>query len=585
MALPSPMRWGGAGGGVKRSLMIDPITLEVIWSRLISVVDEQAAALIHSSFTTVVREAGDLSAGVFDRGGNMIAQSVTGTPGHINTMANCVRRYVVPNYPIDSLQPGDTLITNDPWEASGHLFDLTIVSPVFYRGRGVAYFASTCHAVDIGGATMGGDARSLYEEGLAIPLMKLFKAGEANRELFNIIRANVRVPDQVIGDIYAQEVGNQVGARKLIEMLDEYDLPDIEEVSALILDRTEAAVRDAIRSLPDGVYRNTIMIDGFDEPLTIACALTVDGDELIVDYEGSSPQVDRGINVVLNYTHAYTTYTLMAALAPGIPNNEGAFRPIEVRAPLGSILNCTRPAPVSARHLIGHFVSQPLLTALAEIVPKQVIANGSAGLWNTMMDGMDETGEEFAYIFFSAGGMGAAQDRDGLSATAFPSGIMGVPVEAIETAAPLLMHRRELRPDSGGAGRFRGGLGQVMELEIITGAPANHSCMYDRTGSPALGLLGGKPGAAGDLRLSDGGRPHPKSHYVLQPGQRVILELPGGGGYGPPSDRDPKRVLEDARQGYISVDTAERDYAVVISAATMAVDEAATTALRKEREA
>ncbi len=564
--------------------MIDPITLEVIWSRLISVVDEQAAALIHSSFTTVVREAGDLSAGVFDRSGNMIAHSVNGTPGHINTMANCVRKYVAPNYPIDSLQPGDTLITNDPWEASGHLFDLTIVSPVFYRGRGVAYFANTCHAVDIGGATMGGDARSLYEEGLAIPLMKLFKAGEANRELFDIIRANVRVPDQVIGDIYAQEVGNQVGARKLIEMLDEYDLPDIEEVSALILDRTETAVRAAIRALPDGVYSNTITIDGFDTPLTIACSLTVEGDELVVDYEGSSPQVDRGINVVLNYTHAYTTYTLMAALAPGIPNNEGAFRPIDVRAPLGSILNCTRPAPVSARHLIGHFVSQPLLTALAEIVPDQVIANGSAGLWNTMMDGMDENGDEFAYIFFSAGGMGAAQDRDGLSATAFPSGIMGVPVEAIETAAPLLMRRRELRPDSGGAGRFRGGLGQVMELEIITGASANHSCMYDRTGSPALGLLGGSPGATGDLRLSDGGRPHPKSHYVLQPGQRVILELPGGGGYGPASERDPERVLEDARQGYISLDAAERDYAVIVNAATMEVDEAATTALRRERE-
>ncbi len=565
--------------------MIDPITLEVIWRRLISVVDEQAAALIHSSFTTVVREAGDLSAGVFDRRGNMIAQSVTGTPGHINTMANCVRKYVVPNYPIDSLDPGDTLITNDPWEASGHLFDLTIVSPVFYRGRGVAWFANTCHAVDIGGATMGGDARSLYEEGLAIPLMKLFKAGKANSELFDIIRANVRVPEQVIGDIYAQEVGNQVGARKLIEMLAEYDLPDIEEVSALILDRTEAALRRAIRGLPAGLYSNTITIDGFDQPLTIACAITVNGDELIVDYDGSSPQVDRGINVVLNYTHAYTTYTLMAALAPGIPNNEGAFRPIDVRAPIGSILNCRRPAPVSARHLIGHFVSQPLLTALAEIVPQQVIANGSAGLWNTMMDGMDERGEEFAYIFFSAGGMGAAHDRDGLSATAFPSGIMGVPVEAIETAAPLLMHRRELRPDSGGPGRFRGGLGQVMELEIITGASANHSCMYDRTGNPALGLLGGAPGAPGEVRLSQGGRPHPKSHYVLQPGQRVILELPGGGGYGPPNEREPERVLADLRQGYISAVAAERDYAVVIDPVSRRLDEAATAALRKGRQA
>ena len=563
--------------------MIDPITLEVIWRRLISIVDEQAAALIHSSFTTVVREAGDLSAGLFDRGGNMIAQSVTGTPGHINTMANCVRKYVVPKHPIDSLDPGDTLITNDPWEASGHLFDLTIVSPVFYRGRGVAFFASTCHAVDIGGATMGGDARSLYEEGLAIPLMKLFKRGKPNTELFDIIRANVRVPDQVIGDIYAQEVGNQVGARKLIEMLDEYDLPDIEAVSAQIMNRTEAALRAAIAKLPDGVYRDTISIDGFDAPLTIACAIHVEGERLRVDYAGSSPQVDRGINVVLNYTHAYSTYTLMAVLAPGIPNNEGAFRPITVDAPPGSILNCQRPAPVSARHLIGHFVSQPLLTALAEALPERVIANGSAGLWNTMMDGMDKNGAEFAYIFFSAGGMGAAHDRDGLSATAFPSGIMGVPVEAIETAAPLLMRRRELRQDSGGPGRFRGGLGQVMELEIITGLPANHSCMYDRTGNPAQGLLGGQPGQAGALRLSDGGQPHPKSHYVLQPGQRVILELPGGGGYGSPLEREAARVLEDVAQGYITPESAAADYGVIIDAAAMRVDEAATARLRRER--
>lgn len=565
--------------------MIDPIALEVIWSRLISVVDEQAAALIHSSFTTVVREAGDLSAGVFDRQGNMIAQSVTGTPGHINTMANCVRKYIVPRHPIDSLEPGDTLITNDPWEASGHLFDLTIVSPVFYRGRGVAWFASTCHAVDIGGATMGGDARSLYEEGLAIPLMKLFKTGAVNQELIEIIRANVRVPDQVIGDIYAQQVGNQVGARKLIEMLDEYALPDIEAVSAQILDRTERAVRAAISALPDGLYRDEIGIDGFDEPLRIACALTVAGDELRVDYEGSSPQVDRGINVVLNYTHAYTTYTLMAALAPGIPNNEGAFRPIDVRAPFGSILNCRRPAPVSARHLIGHFVSQPLLTALAQVIPQGVIANGSAGLWNTMMDGMDAAGQEFAYVFFSAGGMGAAHDRDGLSATAFPSGITGVPVEAIETAAPLLMRRRELRPDSGGAGRFRGGLGQEMEMEIITGMNANHSCMYDRTGNAAAGLLGGKAGATGQVALSDGGHPHPKSHYVLKPGQRVTLKLPGGGGFGPPTRREPQRVLEDLRQGYVSPEAAERDYGVVIDVEKMTIDFEATKARRREMDA
>lgn len=561
---------------------IDPITLEVIWNRLISVVNEQAAALINSSFTTVVREAGDLSAGVFDRNGNMVAQSVTGTPGHINTMANCVKNYVVPNYAIDSLQAGDTLITNDPWEASGHLFDLTIVSPVYYKGRGVAWFASTCHAVDIGGLTMGGDAKELYEEGLSIPLMKLFEAGEPNKVLFDIIRANVRVPDQVIGDIYAQQVGNNVGARKLIELLDEYDLTDIEAVSRLILDRTEIAVRNAIRVIPDGTYTSQVMVDGFDSPVTIACAVTVADDELIVDYAGTSPQVNRGINVVLNYTHAYSTYTLMASLAPGIPNNEGAFRPIRVTAPEGSVLNCRRPAPVSARHLIGHFVSQPILTALSQVVPEQVIANGSAGLWNTMLNGKYKDDTSFAYIYFSAGGMGAGHNRDGLSATAFPSGIMGVPVEAIETAAPVLIHRRELRQDSGGAGEFRGGLGQEMALEVITGLSANHSCMYDRTNYPAKGLNGGKSGAVGEVMISDGTHPHPKSHYTLPSGQHVILKLPGGGGFSSPTMRDPQRVLEDVRQGYVSLDGAERDYGVVIYPDTLIIDESATQLRRKE---
>ena len=564
---------------------IDPITLEVIWNRLISVVNEQAAALIHSSFTTVVREAGDLSAGVFDRNGNMVAQSVTGTPGHINTMASCVKNYVVPHYPIDSLQPGDTLITNDPWEASGHLFDLTIVSPVYYQGRGVAWFASTCHAVDIGGLTMGGDATELYEEGLAIPLMKLFEAGQPNQILFDIIRANVRVPDQVIGDIYAQQVGNNVGAKKLIELLDEVGLPDIEAVAQIILDRTETAVRNAVRNVPDGVYTSQVAIDGFDAPVTIACAVTVAGDELTVDYAGTSPQVNRGINVVMNYTHAYTTYTLMAALAPGIPNNEGAFRPIHVTAPAGSILNCRRPAPVSARHLIGHFVSQPILTALATVVSEQVIANGSAGLWNTMLNGERADETPFAYIYFSAGGMGAGHNRDGLSATAFPSGIMGVPVEAIETAAPVLMHRRELRQDSGGAGEFRGGLGQEMALEVLTGRPATHSCMYDRTTYPAAGLNGGQAGAVGEVILSDGTHPHPKSRYALPAGQHVVLKLPGGGGFNPPTLRDPQRVLDDVRQGYVSLERAATDYGVIIDAETITVDDAATQARRREMNA
>ena len=561
--------------------MIDPILLEVLWNRLISIVDEQAAALMHSSFTTIVREAGDLSAGVFDAAGNMLAQAVTGTPGHINTMANCVRHHVVARYPIDTLQPGDTLITNDPWAASGHLFDLTVVTPVFYQGRGVAWFASTCHAVDIGGLTIGGDAHEVFEEGLAIPLMKLFKVGKPNDDLFDIIRANVRVPDQVIGDIYAQEAGNIVGARKLIEMLDEYGLHDLGELAPLILDRTEQALRDAIAKIPNGVYRSSVVVDGFDEPVTIQCAVSINDRDIEVDYAGTSPQIKRGINVVLNYTHAYTTYTLMCILAPHIPNNEGAFRPISVSAPDGSILNCRRPVAVGARHIIGHFVSQPLLNALGQALPERVIADGSAGLWITMFEGeRNHDGEIFAYVFFSAGGMGARPTRDGLSATAFPSGITGVPAEVIESVAPVRMHKRELIADSGGPGKYRGGLGQEMVLEVTTGLPATHSCMYDRTRFPARGFLGGQPGQTGAVTLSDGTQPHPKSKYTLQPGQTATLRLPGGGGFYSPLERDPAQVLRDVRQGYISPEAARDSYGVIIDLDQWTFDERATAEQR-----
>ena len=264
---------------------------------------------MYASFTTVVREAGDLSAGVFDAEGNMLAQAVTGTPGHINTMANCVRDFARA-HPIDQLQPADSLLTNDPWLSSGHLHDITVLTPVFYRGRGIGWLANTCHAMDIGGRTLGADAREVFEEGLHIPFMKLFRQGQVNEDLIQIIRANVRVPDQVVGDLYAQQAGNDVGAAKLIEMLEEYDLRDLRQLSAQVLERSETAMRAAIAAMPDGTYKDEVEIDGFDHPLKICAALTVRDRDLVVDYTGSSPQVDRGINVVYNYTHAYTTYPL-----------------------------------------------------------------------------------------------------------------------------------------------------------------------------------------------------------------------------------------------------------------------------------
>ena len=561
---------------------IDPILLEVLWNRLISIVNEQAAVLMHASFTTVVREAGDLSAGVFDARGRMLAQAVTGTPGHINTMANCVRDFVRA-HPLDSLEPGDSLLTNDPWISSGHLHDITVVTPVFHQGRGIGWFANTCHAMDIGGRTLGADAREVFEEGLHIPIMKLFRGGQINEDLIAIVRANVREPDQVVGDLYAQQAGNDVGAAKLAEMMEEYKLDGLTDLSELILNHTEEALRGAIAKIPDAVYGDEVTIDGFDTPLTIRVSVAVEGSDLIVDYAGTSPQVERGINVVYNYTHAYTTYPLICAIGPNVPNNEGSFRPVTVKAPEGSILNCTFPAAVGARHLVGHFLSQVIFGALAQALPQSVIADGSAGLWNSQFEGRDRAGRLFAYIFFSAGGMGARPSADGLSATAFPSGIRGVPAEAIESVSPILMHRRALRPDSGGAGQFRGGLGQEMVLEVRGQGPALHSCMYDRTVHPARGFHGGGDGATGELFLPDGTPLHAKSKYLLQPGQTVTLRLPGGGGYGPPLERDPALVLEDVRQELVSVEAARALYGVVIDTATWTVDEAATAALRESK--
>ena len=321
--------------------------------------------------------------------------------------------------------------------------------------------------------------------------MFLFREGSVNRDLMEIVRANVRTPDAVAGDLYAQQAGNDVGAAKLSEMMAEYEMEDIESLASMILDRSEAATRDAIAEIPNGTYRDEVVIDGFDHPLKIVVSIDVRDRELVVDYDGTSPQVDRGINVVYNYTHAYTTYPLACSISPSVPNNAGSFRPVTVTAPEGSVLNARYPCAVGARHLIGHFLSQAVFGALSGAIPERVLADGSAGLWNTQLEGHDRDGRVFSYIFFSAGGMGARPASDGLSATAFPSGIKGVPAEAIEAVSPVLMLKRELRPDSGGAGKYRGGLGQEMVLGMDTDTAVLHSCMYDRTRSPARGFRGG----------------------------------------------------------------------------------------------
>jgi N-methylhydantoinase B len=561
---------------------LDPILLEVLWNRLVSVVEEQARALMRTSFTSVVREAGDLSAGLFDKRGRMVAQAVTGTPGHVNAMATSVHHFLR-EIPAETLEPGDVMVTNHPWQTAGHLNDFTVITPVFREGELVAFFGNCCHALDVGGRGLGADARQVYEEGLFVPVTRLFRAGEPNEELFRIVRANVRAPFEVVGDLYAQAGSNDLGGARLLDMIEEFGLGDIEELSDEVCSRSESAMREAIAELPDGLYENEAHTDGFDEPIRLAVSIRVEGDEMRVDYEGSSPHSERGINVVLNYTTAYTTFGIKCAISPDVPNNDGSFQPIGVTAPEGSILNAVHPAPVGARHIIGHFLPGVIHGALEGAIPDRVLAQGADSLWNTQFTGQRESGEPFTYVFFSGGGMGARPNGDGLSATAFPSGIQGVPAEVIESISPVVMHKREFRPDSEGPGRHRGGLGQEMELGVRSHSPWVLSAMYDRTRCPARGIRGGSPGAAGAVRTADGRELHPKRQQRMDAEERVVLSLPGGGGYGDPLEREPCLVARDVADGLVSAKRAREVYNVALTRdrhGNCVVDEEETARMR-----
>jgi N-methylhydantoinase B len=544
---------------------LDPIVLEVLWNRLLSVTNEQQTALIRTAFSTILRESQDIACGVFDTRGNMIAQSETGTPGHINSMATGMRHFLAA-YPPETLAPGDVLLTNDPWMTSGQIHDITLVTPIFRGRTPVAFFANTCHMSDIGGRLPSAEAREIYEEGLYIPIMKLFMRGERNEELFKIIRANVRTPNEVEGDLYAMTSCNDVGGSRLLEFMEEFGLERIEPLADAIISRSEQAMRQAISAIPDGVYENELWSDGFaDEgPVVIKAKVTVDGSDLTVDHAGSSPESRYGINVVLNYTHAYTSFAVKAAISPEVPHNEGAFRPVHVTAPTGCILNARKPAPVFARHIIGHFLPNLIFGALAPAIPERVMAEGAASLWQSIIQGEKPNGERFVLTLFQCGGTGARPTKDGLNNVGFPSGVAGVPAEVIESLTSLVMTRREIRIDSGGPGRYRGGCGQITTMGTHGDRRWTMSGMYDRTKYPAQGLFGGKPGAAGAFVLSTGEHPNPKRQIVNDPSIQATQMLPGGGGYLDPFDREPKRVLEDVVYGYVSLEGAERDYGVKI---------------------
>jgi len=547
-------------------MTLSNVAYQVMWNRLISVVEEQAQALVRTAFSTSVREAGDLSAGVYDAQGRMLAQAVTGTPGHVNAMADAVGHFIR-RIGRQNIFEGDVYITNDPWEGTGHLHDVTVVTPSFHNGAFVGFFACTAHVVDIGGRGFGADANSVYEEGLYIPIMKFAERGAVDKTLTRIIRGNVREPDQLIGDIYALATCNDIGQRRLSDMMSEFDLSDLTEIASYIFDNSRRATLEKIAALPRIVATGEMRIDGYAKPIDLKVRLQASEDHMECDFSGTSGLDPKGINVPMVYTKAYACYALKCAIAPEIPNNAASLEPFWVTAPENTIVNALHPAPVALRHIIGHMIPDTVFDALDKILPDTVPAEGAGCLCNFQVSLRPRTdapapksARRAEVLTFNSGGAGARPAHDGLNATAFPSGVMTMPVEATEHTGPVIIWRKELRPDSGGAGQRRGGLGQLMEVGAVEGHEFDLSAMFDRLDHPARGRKGGGNGAATEVMRDDGTRMRGKGKQFVPNGGRVMLAFPGGAGYGPTADRDPELVIRDLARGYISAEAAEKLY-------------------------
>ncbi|SLN52312.1 hydantoinase B/oxoprolinase family protein [Roseisalinus antarcticus] len=539
------------------------IDFQIMWNRLIAVVEEQATTLIRTAFSTSVREAGDLSAGLFDRQGRMMAQAVTGTPGHVNAMAESVTHFAARIGPQDTFE-GDVFITNDPWLGTGHLHDITVVTPVFRNGVHIGYFACTAHVVDIGGRGFGPDGREVYEEGLLIPITKFAVRGQVQPLLIEMVRANVRTPDQTVGDMYSLAACNKTGERRLLSMMDEFHIDTLGDLSDFIIETSRKATRAAIATVPAGSYGNTMQVDGYDTPVHMEVRLVVEGDRLTADFAGTSGMSKFGVNCPEVYTRAYACYALKCAIAPEVPNNTGSLEPFEITAPEGSILAARRPAPVSVRHVMGHLVPDVVLGALDKAMPGVVPAEGASALWNIQISARPTDPAsglpDREILMFNSGGTGARPAHDGLSATAFPSGVSTMSVEATEHVGPITVWRKDLREGSGGTGAQRGGLGQTIEIEAREGYDFYFNAMFDRVRHPARGREGGGDGAPGRVELADGTELRSKGRQLVRNGQRLRLSLPGGGGHGDPRKRSLEAIAEDIAAGFITAEAARTQY-------------------------
>ena len=544
---------------------LEKIQRQIQWNRLIAVVEEQAQTMIRTAFSTTVREAGDLSAGIFDLKGRMLAQAVTGTPGHVNSMMESVGHFLA-KFPAERMQPGDHYITNDPWLGTGHLHDLTVVSPAFRGGKIVGLFANTAHVIDVGGLGMGPEGRSVFEEGMYIPIVKCFDRGQPNETFFDFIRAGSRTPVELEGDVYSLCACNDAGIKRLVEMLDEFGMDSIDPLAEYIFDSSLAATLAEIAKLPGGTFAAQISSDGYEAPVTLKAAMTIHSDRIVVDFSGTSGLSGRGINVPAPYCRAYSCFGIKCVVAPEIPNNWASLAPFQMEIPEGCILNAPRPFPVSVRHVVGQLLPDLMMGCLHQAVPDRVTAEGSSCLWNPPLRGGGQVSgaaaelPDFEVITFNSGGTGARRGLDGLDGTAFPSGVRTMPVEATENVAPVIFWKKELRPDSAGPGRTRGGFGQIMEIGAKGEAEFAVNAIFDRVANPPKGREGGGNGAAGWVGMDDGSTIRTKGFQVIPKGRHLLLKLPGGGGMGPAAERDRALVERDVADGLVSPEAAARDY-------------------------
>jgi N-methylhydantoinase B len=526
----------------------DAITLEVLWTRLISVVDEAAKAIVRTSFSTLSNEANDFACVLTDARGFALAQNSGSIPSFIGTLPATVRHFLA-EFGRDGMKPGDVFITNDPWQGTGHMSDVCLVKPIFRGERLVAFAATTSHMPDIGGRVRAIEARELFEEGMHIPLSRIRRDGVADATLIQLIRANVRTPDQTMGDIWAQVSANELMDNRVTRLMDDYDLTSLDEVGDELFARSERAMRSAIAAVPNGTYRFGFEADGFEKPYQFRIALTVKGDEIVADYTGSSPAQPRAINCVMAYTYAMTAYAVRCALLPGLPNNEGMYRPVKVEAPEGCLLNPKFPAAVVSRAQTGHYVPVLVLGALHQVIPDKVMAGAGSPLWAVAQTGTRDDGRPYTNVLFFNGGMGATALKDGEHVLSWPSNISSTPVEIAERNSPLFFRHKRMRAGSGGPGRFRGGLGQDVLFESRSRRPIVLSFMAERTRFPAPGLAGGGAGGLGDVRINGKKVDHRRQH-VLAHGDTVLVSTPGGGGYGPARTRLPALTRRDSALGY-----------------------------------